>query len=168
MAIQGEILTLFKDKEKTQGVFPRTKVSAISDEDGVGLDALLADINTSLGSKAAETHTHTPASIGAATADSVGVGLNNTNTSGISTYPQTCGAHRVTTTLPTGMPTDAHGYGTLFIVNGGSYVMHTYIDYRNSVWMTRTDGVYTPSADAWSRLAVVEYNSSTNTLNFVM
>ena len=46
--------------------------------------------------------------------------------------------------------------------------MHTYIDHTNAVWMTRTDGVYTPSANAWSRLAVVEYNSSTNTLNFVM
>ena len=43
MATQGKIVTLFEDKDKTQGVFPRTKVSAISNNDGVGLDALLID-----------------------------------------------------------------------------------------------------------------------------
>ena len=38
-----KIKTLFEDKEQTKGIFPRTKVSAVSNEDGVGLDALLAD-----------------------------------------------------------------------------------------------------------------------------
>ena len=41
MATQGKILTLFEDKEKTKGVFPRTKISAVSNENGVGLDAIL-------------------------------------------------------------------------------------------------------------------------------
>ena len=43
MATQGKIVTLFEDKEQTKGVFPRTKVSAISNNEGVGLDALLID-----------------------------------------------------------------------------------------------------------------------------
>lgn len=43
MATQGKVLTLFEDKEKTTGIFPRTKVSAVSDENGKGLDALLDD-----------------------------------------------------------------------------------------------------------------------------
>ena len=41
MSLIGKIQTLFSDKEKTTPVFPRTKVSAVSDENGVGLDALL-------------------------------------------------------------------------------------------------------------------------------
>lgn len=44
MATQGKILTLFEDKEKTQGVFPRTKISAVSNENGVGLDAILDSV----------------------------------------------------------------------------------------------------------------------------
>ena len=41
MAATGKIKTIFTDKEKTEAIFPRTKVSAISDENGVGLDAIL-------------------------------------------------------------------------------------------------------------------------------
>lgn len=37
----GKIKTLYSDKEKTEVLFPRTKTSAISDADGVGLDALM-------------------------------------------------------------------------------------------------------------------------------
>ena len=37
----GKIKTLFSDKEKTEALFPRTKVSAISDDNGVGLDAIM-------------------------------------------------------------------------------------------------------------------------------
>ena len=38
----GKIKTLFSDAEKREALFPRTKTSAISNDDGVGLDALLA------------------------------------------------------------------------------------------------------------------------------
>ena len=41
MSLMGKIQTLFSDEEKTSPVFPRTKVSAVSDDNGVGLDALL-------------------------------------------------------------------------------------------------------------------------------
>ena len=47
MALVGYIRNLFADKEKTIPVFPRTKVSAISDDSGVGLDALLDNISVS-------------------------------------------------------------------------------------------------------------------------
>lgn len=41
MSIQGEIRTLYSDREQTQAVFPRTKTSAVSDENGVGLNVRL-------------------------------------------------------------------------------------------------------------------------------
>lgn len=41
---QGKIKTLFSDREKTEILFPRTKTSAISNEDGVGLDALIQNV----------------------------------------------------------------------------------------------------------------------------
>lgn len=48
----GKIKTLFSDKLKTEALFPRTKTSAVSNADGVGLDALLSDIHTELEDKA--------------------------------------------------------------------------------------------------------------------
>lgn len=41
MPITGEIQSLYKDKDKTKLIFPTTKVKAISDDDGVGLNVLL-------------------------------------------------------------------------------------------------------------------------------
>ena len=46
MSLLGEIQSLYKDKKKTQVIFPTTKVKAVSDDNGVGLDALLADLPT--------------------------------------------------------------------------------------------------------------------------
>ena len=43
MSTIGEIKTLYKDKEQSQAIFPRTKVSAISNESGVELNALMED-----------------------------------------------------------------------------------------------------------------------------
>ena len=37
----GKIKTLYSDKEKTEALFPRTKINAVSDTDGTGLDAIL-------------------------------------------------------------------------------------------------------------------------------
>ena len=37
----GKIITLYSDPEKTEALFPRTKINAISDADGTGLDAIL-------------------------------------------------------------------------------------------------------------------------------
>lgn len=41
MPLTGKIKNLFEDKDMTVAVFPRTKVKAISDDNGVGLDAIL-------------------------------------------------------------------------------------------------------------------------------
>ena len=45
MSLIGNIQTLFSDKAKTTPVFPRTKVKAVSDDNGVGLNALLQMID---------------------------------------------------------------------------------------------------------------------------
>lgn len=37
----GKIKTLYSDAAKSEALFPRTKVSAVSDADGVGLDAIV-------------------------------------------------------------------------------------------------------------------------------
>jgi hypothetical protein len=43
MSIIGKIQSLFSDREKTQPIFPITKTKAVSDDNGVSLDVLLAD-----------------------------------------------------------------------------------------------------------------------------
>lgn len=48
MALIGKIQTLFSDREKTTPVFPRTKVSAVSDENGVGLNIILSDMSADI------------------------------------------------------------------------------------------------------------------------
>lgn len=49
MALIGKIVTLFADKEKTLPRFPRTKISAVSDDNGVGLDVILSEIGDNIG-----------------------------------------------------------------------------------------------------------------------
>ena len=44
MGIEGKIKTLYSDRDEPQAIFPRTKVNAISDNDGIGLDAILEDV----------------------------------------------------------------------------------------------------------------------------
>lgn len=44
MSLTGYIKNLFVDKEKTIPLFPKTKVRAVSDDDGVGLNVILEDI----------------------------------------------------------------------------------------------------------------------------
>ena len=46
----GKIKTLYSDKEKTEALFPRTKTSAVSDDEGRGLDAILEDIQYKISS----------------------------------------------------------------------------------------------------------------------
>lgn len=43
MAITGKVKTIFEDESCAEAIFPRTKLSAVSNNDGVGLDALLVD-----------------------------------------------------------------------------------------------------------------------------
>jgi hypothetical protein len=55
MAVTGKIVTLYEDTAKTSAVCPRTKVSAVSDANGTGLDALLTTINTNVTTVATNT-----------------------------------------------------------------------------------------------------------------
>lgn len=41
MSIQGDIKNLYSDKERTRALFPTTKINAISDDNGTGLNAFL-------------------------------------------------------------------------------------------------------------------------------
>lgn len=49
--VNGEVTTLYKDKEQTIGLFPRTKTSAISNADGRGLDAIIENIETEISNR---------------------------------------------------------------------------------------------------------------------
>ena len=42
MATQGKVQSLYLDRNKENLIFPRTKIKAISDDNGVGLDAILS------------------------------------------------------------------------------------------------------------------------------
>lgn len=46
MSLIGTIQTFFSDPEKTKPVFPRTKIKAISDDNGIGLDAILEEVKS--------------------------------------------------------------------------------------------------------------------------
>ena len=48
MALTGKIMDFFADKAMTIPAFPRTKVKAISDDDGVGLNVLLENIDNKI------------------------------------------------------------------------------------------------------------------------
>ena len=48
----GVIKTLFTDVEKDEALFPRTKTRAVSNDNGVGLDALLDEMNHNISNKA--------------------------------------------------------------------------------------------------------------------
>ena len=52
MAITGEIKSLYKDRAQTQAIFPTTKVNAVSDESGTGLNVILDDIKNDYATKA--------------------------------------------------------------------------------------------------------------------
>lgn len=54
MPIEGTINSLYLDYEQTKPLFPRTKTKAVSDENGVGLDATLSKIQNDLSNKATE------------------------------------------------------------------------------------------------------------------
>lgn len=55
MPIEGTINSLYLDYEQTKPLFPRTKTKAVSDENGVGLDATLSKIQNDLSNKVTET-----------------------------------------------------------------------------------------------------------------
>ena len=50
--VNGNIEALFKDRKQQEAVFPITKIKAISDNDGVGLDTLLEQMDEQINNKA--------------------------------------------------------------------------------------------------------------------
>ena len=54
MAVEGKVKTLYSDKAKSEALFPRTKVNAISDNEGKGLNAILDQMQTKLDNAATE------------------------------------------------------------------------------------------------------------------
>ena len=44
--VTGKIETLFRDRQQQEAIFPTTKTKAVSDDNGIGLNALLDDMNT--------------------------------------------------------------------------------------------------------------------------
>ena len=50
--VNGNIEALFKDRKQQEAVFPITKIKAVSDDNGTGLNVLLDDMNTQIGEKA--------------------------------------------------------------------------------------------------------------------
>ena len=48
MAVTSRVRTLYEDAAETIAIAPRTKVSAVSDDSGTGLDALLQEITNSV------------------------------------------------------------------------------------------------------------------------
>lgn len=88
MSLIGKIKTLFEDKAKTTPVFPRTKVKAVSDDNGIGLDALLEGIQADI------TANETAVSNAQASADSAQASADNAQTT----------ANTVKTTANNAMP----------------------------------------------------------------
>ena len=48
MSIEGTVQSLYTDYEQTKALFPRTKVKAVSDDNNVGLDAIIAELKKKL------------------------------------------------------------------------------------------------------------------------
>ena len=48
----GKVKTLYSDKEKTEALFPRTKISAVSNASGIGLDAIIDNITENYATQA--------------------------------------------------------------------------------------------------------------------
>lgn len=88
----------------------------------------------------------------------IGTGLNNTDTSGITSYPKKTGCYRVINGNIKGLPKSNAAYGTLLISNGGSYVLNLYIDSKNTMYWCRTDGFVTPTG--WKTATTIDVSAN--------
>lgn len=73
----------------------------------------------------------------------LGSGLRNTDKNGITSYPVQVGCYRVIHDV-VGLPNGSGMYGVLFLVDGGTYIMHLFIDAFNVMYWCRTNGFGTP------------------------
>lgn len=76
----------------------------------------------------------------------IGTGLCNANKNGITEYPTQAGCYRVVNGGIAGLPSGNASYGTLLLVDGGTYVMNFYIDAQNTFYWCRTSGFETPKS----------------------
>lgn len=88
----------------------------------------------------------------------IGTGLNNTDLSGITSYPKKVGCYRVISGAVAGLPVGSLGYGTLLIVNGGGYVTHIYIDAASNMYWVRTDGFAVPTG--WNSVTAISVSAN--------
>ena len=58
---------------------------------------------------------------------------------GVLSYPNQIGIYRIVT-KPSGLPSDANDYGTLFIFGIGYYV-HLYVDVDSNAWIARSNAM---------------------------
>ena len=94
--------------------------------------------------------------------------FSQTDTSGnahlatISEYPTRAGVYRVGPRI-TGLPHDTNGFGCLVIFNGGTYVMHLFIDEASTLYWARTVSADCQSISsaptAWRKASSTEVSS---------
>ena len=79
-------------------------------------------------------------------------------TYGITSMPTVPGIYRVTSVI-TGLPTGAKGYGTMNVINGGGYQLYIYVDSQNDFYYSRV-GNDTSAPAKWYKLQGTEVNST--------
>lgn len=163
MATEVKIEQLYRGTSKStqQPIAPKTKVSAISDENNIGLNVLLNE-------KADSNHSHTPASIGALGLDNT-YGLEKGKTYEITDWNSAIYTGVYTAPNPSvanNPPSGDYFVGITYYYSPDYIVQTAYsVTYQGYSWMRkRIAGSWT----AWGQIAIAEYNSSTNTLNFIM
>ena len=130
MSTEGKIKTLFSNPEKTEALFPRTKTSAISNESGRGLDAILEDLANSAGTPGAQG----PQGLTGATGPQGPQGLTG------STGPQ--GPQGYTgATGPSGK--DGTGITVKSSASECTQVGDAYIDANGNIMIRKADGTFT-------------------------
>lgn len=76
---------------------------------------------------------------------------------GITSIPTDPGVYRVTTVI-VGLPTGAKGYGTMNVIDGGSYLLYIYVDAQNDFYYSRVGSKSAPAK--WYKLQGTEVNST--------
>lgn len=106
----GVIKTLFTSVEKDEALFPRTKTRAVSDDNGVGLDVLLDEMNYNISNKA-------PAGYGLG--EDNGMPCYDTNTAIKIGFYRLCGEQTLNP------PPDLFAWGTMLVEKREIFIYQT-------------------------------------------